>query len=145
MKYIYRAGKKFTLLLLASLTLFACQQQQIDSVRPPTTVDIEFNFPNNRTAPPDRIKGPERAIVRPGDSINFTAEQGSGAMLLIVMGNESPFVGGEFVARITPGQGNALEIADIKDNTFKYIIVDVSGRPSANSRQPLDPYIIIRR
>ena len=147
MKYIYTAGKKFALLLLASLTLIACQHQQPASMSPAKTVDIEFEIPSNTSESPKQVKGPASADVNPGDHLNFTVKPGSGAMLLIVMEPKSPFVNGDFTVKLSPGAGNnkKLAIANNRKGTYKYIIVDVSGNPSADTRPPLDPYIIVRR
>ena len=68
-------------------------------------------------------------------------------MLLIIVEQQSPFANGDFTVKLAPGAGKnkKLEIASDRKGQYKYMIVDVSGKPSANTRPPLDPYIIVRK
>ena len=146
MKYIHKTGKKYTLLILASLALFACQYQPA-SMSSPKTITVEFELPNDLNKSPKQTKGPIKADVEPGDFFDVSVSPGSGAILLIILDPKSPFVSGDFVVKLSPGSGRnkKLTIANNRKGTYKYILVDVSGKPGANTRPTLDPYIIVRR
>ncbi|MBT8142927.1 MAG: hypothetical protein KJO88_11230 [Gammaproteobacteria bacterium] len=138
--------KFFLGLLISGLLLLGCQHAPA-SMSGPQNIDIEFELPADKSQPPKRVKGPESAMVDPGDTLNFSVKPGSGAMLLIVLESQSPFVSGDFTVKLSPGAGNnkSLAIATDRKGTYKYILVDVSGNPNADQRPPLDPYIVVKK
>ena len=170
----YVMYKKVITLISLSLVLIGCQHVEQQNQPSASTPDVTIDF----KIPPEIGKPPEITAVTPattcnnlnskdvclfgGQLIKFSFPNGTGSVLLIiehmeaidengntVITQESPFVNGEFVVRLSNGhinrrsKRNRTLVLKSRDTeaSFKYTIVDVSGRPMLSKRPPLDPYI----
>ncbi|WP_251358931.1 hypothetical protein [Kangiella sp. TOML190] len=106
---------------------------------------LEFDTPEELNRAPRISKGASTITVAPGDQLDLSVSPRTGAVLLIIESETSPFVSGKYRVRINPGRGSnkRLQFTNVP-GSYKYSIVDVSNRDGSERRPVLDPVIIIR-
>lgn len=105
----------------------------------PDSHAIAFKLPSEVADKPYIVRGPERACVQAGDTIEFSLDGEESDSVVVVMFRGSPFANNAEIIPLKGGDTESFE-ARSRRGRYKYAVIDTSN----GDRPAYDPFIIVR-
>lgn len=159
--------KLISSIIICSIFLFACQAtQQQQTHEPKPDKKVKITLPLSENSPPAVGIGQEKIELSPSQNVLFDFDKGTGngKVILVVEGlvDEdacvspqncpilqvvSPFASGDFIILLNKSNSRKKQLtisSTAPEGTYKYMIIDATGKDKSVTRPPLDPYIKIK-